>query len=291
MDLSYLNPELPLSALKAPFSADKALRIVLGHCLEPIILNAGRMAAGPYDDEHIHQLRVGLRRLRSALDLFDGWAALPEPLSIAPLNHLFRDLGRVRDQTVLRASLARLLAEAGAPPLILPSPRALPDPALRVRAPKVQWALLQLMAFVSQGASPLLAAPHGRTLDLWMARRLARWHRHIQREGKRFAELPESRRHALRKRVKTLRYGVEFVAALFQPHEVACYLKRLHALQDALGQYVDLSLTLKWLQEVLPEDPNAAFARGWLGTQSKRQGAACAKILTRFEKISPLRLS
>jgi len=291
MDLSYLNPELPLSALKAPFSADKALRIVLGHCLEPIILNAGRMAAGAYDDEHIHQLRVGLRRLRSALDLFEGWAALPESLSIAPLNRLFRDLGRVRDQTVLRASLARLLGEAGAPPLILPSPKALPDPALRVRTPKVQQALLQLMAFVSQGATPLLAAPHGCTLDLWMAQRLARWHRHIQREGRRFAELPESRRHALRKRVKTLRYGVEFVAALFPPREVTRYLKAVRQIQDSLGQYVDLSLALKWLQDDLPEAPESAFALDWLSARRETQRHTCAGILAKFEKIHPLRLS
>ena len=286
MDLSYLNPELSLRALKAPFAADKALRIVLGHCLEPILLNAGKMAAGTHDAEQIHQLRVGLRRLRAALDLFEGWAALPESLSMAPLHRLFRHLGRARDQSVLRATLARLLHEAGAPALLLPSPKTLPDPALGVRAPQVQQALLQLMAFVSQGA-PSPAPPRGRALDLWMAQRLARWHRHIQRAGRRFAELPQARRHALRKRVKTLRYGVELTAALFPPREVAYYLKALRHTQDSLGQYMDLSLVLAWLQEA----PEWAFARDGLCARRDAQGRSCARILTHFEKIHPLRLS
>jgi CHAD domain-containing protein len=290
MDLSFLNPELPLSALKAPHSADKALRIVLGHCLEPITVNAGKIASGTYGDEQIHQLRVGLRRLRSALHLFDGWAALPEPTTMAPLNRLFRDLGIVRDQTVWRASLRRLLREAGAPPLTLPAVKTLPDPARRVHTPEVQRALLRLMSFVSEGA-PSMQTPQGQALDAWMAKRLARWHRHIQREGSRFLHLPESRRHALRKRVKTLRYGVEFVAALFPSREVARYLKQLHQLQDGLGQYVDLSLTLKWLQDALHDAPAATFATGWLGARRERQGEVCAEILAKFKKITPLRLS
>ncbi len=290
MDLSFLNPALPLSALKAPLSADKALRIVLGHCLEPITINVGKIASGAYGDEQVHQLRVGLRRLRSALHLFDGWAALPESGAIAPLNRLFRDLGIVRDQAVMRASLRRLPREAGAPRLTLPAAKPLPDPVLRVRTPAVQHALLQLVSFVSEGA-PMAPIARGNSLDAWMAKRLARWHRHIQREGSRFEHLPESRRHALRKRVKTLRYGIEFVAALFPTREVARYLKQLHKLQDALGQYVDLSLTLKWLQDALPDAPAATFAMSWLGARRKRQGDACAEILAKFEKISPLRLS
>jgi CHAD domain-containing protein len=290
MDLSFLNPELSLSALKTPLSADKALRIVLSHCLEPITVNGGKIASGAYDDEHVHQLRVGLRRLRSALHLFDGWAALPEPGTMGPLNRLFRELGIVRDQTVLRTSLRRLLREAGAPQLTLPAPKTLPDPVLRMRSPAVQQALLQLMSFVSAGA-PTAPTPRGNALDSWLAKRLARWHRHIQREGSRFDHLPESRRHALRKRVKTLRYGVEFVATLFPTREGARYLKQLHKLQDALGQYVDLTLILKWLQDAVPEAPAAAFAMAWLGARRERQGESCAEILAKFEKIAPLRLS
>lgn len=289
MDLSYLNPELPLSALKAPLPADQALRIVLGHCLEPVVLNAGKIVAGPYGDEQVHQLRVGLRQLRSALRLFEGWAALPESHVMAPLNSLFRDLGTIRDETVWRALLRHLMREAGAPRLTLPAAKSLPDPALRVRSPEVQHALQQLISFVSEGA-PLAPAPRENTLDAWMARRLARWHRHIQREGSRFSDLPESRRHALRKRVKTLRYGVEFVAALFPPREVTRYLQQLHKLQDGLGRYVDLSLTLEWLQKALPDTPAAAFAADGLLAGRERQGASCAKILAKFEKTNPLRL-
>ncbi|NDU91127.1 MAG: CHAD domain-containing protein, partial [Ferrovum sp.] len=149
MDLSFLNPKLPLSALEGSLPADKALRIVLGHCLKPIIVNASKIASGTYGDAQVHQLRVGLRRLRSALHLFEGWAALPEPTAMTPLKRLFRDLGAVRDQTVLRIALQRLLHEDGAPPLHFPAAKVLPDLFLRVRTPEVQQALLQLISFVS----------------------------------------------------------------------------------------------------------------------------------------------
>ena len=291
MDLSFLNPELPLDALKSPLSADKALRIVVGHCLESIVLNAGKLASDDFGDEPVHQLRVGLRRLRSALHLFEGWAALPEPAVMGPLNRLFRHLGVVRDQTVLRALLRSLLREAGPPQLSLPAPKATPNPALRVRSPEVQSALLQLISFVSEGA-PLAHPPHhGNALDVWMDKRLARWHRHIQREGGHFAHLSESRRHVLRKRVKTLRYGVEFVGALFPPREVSRYLKQLHKLQDGLGRYVDLSLTLNWLQQALPAAPATTLATTWLDIRRERQGEVCAEMLARFKKMAPLRLS
>ncbi len=290
MDLSFLNPKLPLDALKPPLSADKALRIVVGHCLESIVLNAGKLASGDFGDEQVHQLRVGLRRLRSALHLFEGWAALPEPAVMVPLNRLFRHLGVIRDQTVLRALLRSLLREAGAPRLTLPAPKATPDPALRVRSPEVQGALLHLISFVSKGA-PLAHPPQGNALDVWMDKRLARWHRHIQREGSRFAHLSESRRHALRKRVKTLRYGVEFVSVLFPPREVSRYLKQLHKLQDGLGRYVDLSLTLNWLEQALPAAPATTLATTWLDIRREQQGEVCAEMLARFKKKAPLRLS
>lgn len=290
MDLSFLNPELPLTALEPPFSADKALRIVVGHCLEQIVPNAARIASGSYNEEHVHQLRVGLRRLRSALHLFEGWAALPDAVSLAPLRRLFRELGLVRDQTVLGGVLRHFLRETGAPRLVLPMTQALPDPARRVRAQDVNGAVLQLIAFVSAGAPPT-PSPPADALDAWMARRLARWHQHIQREGARFVHLPESRRHALRKRVKTLRYAVEFVAPLFPPRQVARYLKQVRQIQDALGRYVDLSLLLAWIERALPGAPRAALAVAGLTARREAQSQVCAEALAKFKKISPLRFS
>ena len=45
---------------------------VLQSCLNQILPNASELAAASGDSEHIHQLRVGIRRLRTALRELDG---------------------------------------------------------------------------------------------------------------------------------------------------------------------------------------------------------------------------
>lgn len=57
------------------------------------------------DSEHLHQMRVGTRRLRTALQVFDGVAKLPKAASANRLRDLARTLGAVRDLDVQMASL------------------------------------------------------------------------------------------------------------------------------------------------------------------------------------------
>ena len=74
--------------LTADMDAPKALGVIAAECLEQVIHNAAMLAevdtAGVYQaghSEHVHQLRVGVRRLRSAWRLFDGWTApIPDAL-------------------------------------------------------------------------------------------------------------------------------------------------------------------------------------------------------------------
>src|SRR5207237_265256 len=48
-------------------SSGEVVRSVLASCLAQVIGNASELAAGSEDEEHVHQLRVGIRRLRTAL--------------------------------------------------------------------------------------------------------------------------------------------------------------------------------------------------------------------------------
>lgn len=55
------------------------------------------------DPEEIHQMRVGLRRLRTAVKVFETAIALPPEISDAKIGKLARSLGKVRDLDVLQA--------------------------------------------------------------------------------------------------------------------------------------------------------------------------------------------
>ncbi|NJO42614.1 MAG: CHAD domain-containing protein [Cyanobacteria bacterium CRU_2_1] len=57
------------------------------------------------DPEHLHQMRVGTRRLRTALQIFDVAIELPEVASAKKIRDLARVLGLVRDLDVQTASL------------------------------------------------------------------------------------------------------------------------------------------------------------------------------------------
>jgi inorganic triphosphatase YgiF len=106
------------------------LAVITTECLEQIVRNtsvlcevdtAGICQAG--SPEHIHQLRVGIRRLRSAWSFFDGLTALPSLEHREQIKQYFALLGGTRDQDVLQESVLPVLAVAGLPPLVLsPSP-------------------------------------------------------------------------------------------------------------------------------------------------------------------------
>jgi len=278
-------------------SADVALQAVIANCLQQILPNASEIAGGKWNDEHVHQLRVGLRRLRSALRFFDGWTARIEPSWDERLAALFRQLGVVRDRDALAAWLLPALREAGAPLFELPPAPEAPTPTELLRANAATLLLLDLLAGQLDAAEPpalqpattsaadVLPAPAQQLADA-VADRLQRWHRRVVRAARRYEELDDVARHTLRKRVKRLRYAVEFVAALFKGKAVARYLALLAPVQDSLGRYNDLCVGLATYRGAVGDDPRAWFAIGWLTARRDAllaEGAAALKDFARCE--------
>lgn len=260
---------------------------VLAACAEQVCVNASQVASGRYGDEHVHQLRVGLRRLRTALRLFDG--ARPGDALAEGSAQLFRQLGAARDQAAiggpLRAELQRAMTGVGlelqapALPVVVGAAEAT-DPAECVRATAAQRFLLDLIA----AAQPAAAAPGAADLRRMLAQRLQRWHRQVAADVPRFDALDDAARHRLRKRVKRLRYAVEFAAPLFEGKRVRRYLKPLRTLQDRLGAFNDVAVGLQGFRGAAADDAAAAFALGWLAAQRERLLAASAPALRGFAK-------
>ena len=112
--------------LHPKIQAHPALAAVSAECLDQIIRNAAILAevdtAGIYQAggaEHVHQLRVGIRRLRSAWSFFNGIAELPSEDLRTEIKLHFAKLGGTRDDDVLKETLLPVLSAAGQPPLIL----------------------------------------------------------------------------------------------------------------------------------------------------------------------------
>ena len=122
---------------------------VLDECLSQITRNAiGLLEGDPaLRVEHVHQLRVGIRRLRSALRSFRGWVPAPPDGLEAGLRALFEKLGESRDSDVMDSGVVAELAQAGAPAFAFPAGGAVTDPVVACRANEAQRVFLAWIAW------------------------------------------------------------------------------------------------------------------------------------------------
>ena len=259
---------------------------VVSACLDQVLANAGDVAGGCTAEDHIHQLRVGLRRLRTALREFDtlagGWGGDWE----AALATVFRDLGRHRDRDYLMPAMQGQIEAAGGPPLDWRDALAdLPDARASVRSPVFQQALLGLIGFVHAApADDTPAQKKASPLKKAVRKRLARLHQQVLAEGRQFPAIAESRQHRLRKRLKRLRYLAEFSQPLFATRQVDAFLSALKPLQDALGTYHDEVAALQFWQQLSDHDPRALFGTGWLSARREAHALACQQACKIFAR-------
>lgn len=273
--------------LQAGMTTAAARRAVLQSCAQQVLPNASQVASGLFGDEHLHQLRVGLRRLRTALALFDTpEASLPLAAASAAL---FRALGAARDRAAIGAPLREQLEQAIAATGVALVAPSLPvgeaaDPTASVRAAPAQALLLDLLAATLAPDAPADAGADASPPKPQLTARLARWHRQVSKAAGDFAALDDAARHRLRKRVKRLRYAVEFAQGLYGSRKVARYLRALSALQERLGALNDVGVALAAFRGAAADDAATVFALGWLAARRDALVADCLPAMQRFAR-------
>ena len=281
--------------LDSKMNAASAWQAVLRNCADQILANASQIASGEHTAEHVHQLRVGLRRLRSAIALFDSddEGAGGEPALGDAAATLFRRLGAARDRVVIEsefgAELGAAMRAAGVPAALSPpgvpiAPDTEATPTELLREPASQTLLLDLLAAMHPAVPPADGGA-GVALRHRLAARLNHWQRQVVADAKHHADLDDAQRHRLRKRAKRLRYATEFCAALFERRAVRRYLKALRALQQQLGAVCDVLMALQAFAPRATADPNAMFALGWLAARREALIAEAGPELKKFAKV------
>jgi triphosphatase len=259
---------------------------VVGACLEQVLQFASEVAAGSSEAEDIHQLRVGIRRLRTALRELGGLAEAIDPAWEAPLIAVFRALGRHRDQHHLARGVEPLIEAAGGPAIDAAAlAQDIPDPAAAVRTPAFQDSLLALLAFVHRDAGQ--AGPGHAETARRVRKGLARLHAQVIEDGGHFASLDEGRQHRVRKRAKRLRYLAEFTAPLFHSRRSQAFADSLRPVQDALGLYNDELMALQAYRALAAAEPRAWFAVGWLSARREPNALACQRAVRDFARVRP----
>lgn len=251
-------------ALDPDLTAEDALSRIIQACLDQLIANEP-CVTDTKDPEGIHQMRVALRRMRSALRLFRKLLP-PNQYDeiVAELRWLTAALGPARDWDVFSTEIVGPVLDhmPGHEGLDILRHRA---NVRRGRARKTAQEavvssrftelILRLSAWMADQAwrdqplseeSARLFAP---ARD-FAAEALRKRFKSVRKLGKRIETLPVPERHQLRIEVKKLRYAIEFFGGLFDAQTVKKFSKRLASLQDDLGYLNDVAVAAHLAGEV-----------------------------------------
>lgn len=277
----------------------EAFAAVVDECFGQALRNlAGLLHPAVADAvEPVHQLRVGLRRLRTALRLFDGLVAPalapPAPL-VEQLRASFDAFGRCRDQHVREGVVAQALAAAGAPPVRMDGPADVRSASQLAADPAVQAMLLDGIAWRASfarhppsGQDAAAATADAPPLPAWSAaawRRLRRWHRRILADAACWPQLDEPAVHRLRRRIKRLRYAAEFLSPVLRRRPLRRLLRALEPVQQQLGELNDLLVAREAYAAALATQPAAGWALGFIAARLEAQRSAAGAALAVLAK-------
>jgi triphosphatase len=236
--------------------APAAARLAVENCLAHWQANeAGYLAqpaAGRYESEYLHQLRVGIRRLRVACDPFArlaGWQTETLAQTKSPLRKLGQQLGAARDWDVFIEetwpSLRDALEDAAARTALQEEIDLQQDLAHRqahaaLESRETQRALLLLNRCLA-GSKPAATAANDaadQSFDI-LNSQLDDYRRSWEQGLAELKQLKPQRLHALRIIAKKLRYLTEFTASRYDAEAVEKWLKWLKKAQEVLGSRND----------------------------------------------------
>lgn len=259
----------PVKARRVELSPDAtledALDAILRSCLDQIAAN-GTPAMEGADPEGVHQLRVGMRRLRSALSLFAHVLPASRFGEISDeLRWAASELGAARD--------ADVFLEETLEPLVR---RFLDDPALKRLAQEAR----ELRADAYAGVRRLLDSKRYVALLLTLGSHIAsrawrdqplsaeaaslfspaplearplldRRHKKAIRCGRHISQRTEAEKHRLRIQLKKLRYASEFLRGAYPSNDAGRYIRAVAELQDVLGHLNDVVVADRLLLAIL----------------------------------------
>jgi triphosphatase len=248
----------------APVALDREMSSTVGFqaitraCLRQFRLNEP-LAIGERSAESVHQARVAIRRLRSALSLFKEILDDGELDTIkTQLRDLSQQLGRARNLDVSMQRVAHVEAEhellepgfgALAAELARERTEAYDRMAATLGGKPFARDMLDLLAWIEIGAWLRPADPERRKrlaaplVDMMTAILDRRWRR-MKKWGRHFGTLAPEARHEIRIEAKKLRYASEFFTGLVSGktdrRRHRRILKALERLQAHLGSLNDI---------------------------------------------------
>jgi triphosphatase len=279
-------------ALAPDMSLAQGIQAVVGHGLGHLM---GNLAA--IDDiEGLHQARVAIRRLRSALVLFDSHLAphVTGRFEVA-LRRFGRVLGEARDWDVfVWEAIPHAESDGVARPwLDMLGDRAGPFRAHARVAATTLTVSAEFTAFILALAGWIEnIGEAGRLREILLSdaapAMLEQLQHKVMKRGRQIAKLDAEELHDLRKTLKKLRYGSDYLASLFEKKAVKRYRKGCDALQEVLGTVNDAATAERLLVRLGSDDdlhltPAIGLFAEW---NARRRAAALARLPVVWEAFA-----
>lgn len=292
-------------------SVDGAIASVFRGCYTHWLDNEAAALDGT-DPEGVHQMRVALRRLRSATAIFADVIPDDQRTWLRGESKWLADaLGAARNWDVHIADMIDPLVKARADDdglallrrqcegARLDGYRDLREVLASRRYTEFvlrfgEW--LESAAWRS-GGDPERIALLAQPLRLLADGLLTRQHRKVLKRGRGLKHAAPEDRHELRLAVKKFRYSVEFFASVYGSRKTRAYHSRLTALQDTLGDLNDVTETETRMNSldasVVPPQDRDAFIRatgiviGWSAEKARNAEPVLVGQWKAFRKQKP----
>lgn len=291
----------PLRAIKAELVRLRG-RMTLEDAFQSIGLNCVRQieanVPGVLEQhvESLHQMRVGLRRLRALLAMFEDLA--PPPVALhADIEWLSGELGPARDWDVLADSTLERVQGFDSTALRQAAHERASGHHAHILNVLREPRYLDLMTQLNEWLGERRWRPEGSLAkDSPLAERAAKaalplLRKAEKRLAKRIDGLDEGDapgRHRVRIAAKKARYAAEFFRDLLPTRRVKRYVGHLEKLQDRLGLLNDLAVADHLLEELKGGSSQvakqAAYARGYAAATSAAGAQGLAKALADVAK-------
>jgi CHAD domain-containing protein len=291
----------PTPRLNAMMACDTAFRVVARRYLRDLIANQEAACSG--DPAALHQMRIAITRLRTAITFFSPMVADVKRTGIRnDLKWLNSHLGAVRD---LDVAIERLKALDKVKPRAVPyyrswiakradSQRLL---ARALRSARYRRLVKNTSDWIGSGpwstargkqATKQRAAP----IAAFSAGKLARWQQKLLKKSHKLQKMDTEKRHQLRLLNKKLSYSIEAFEDLFSDKRFSrqkAGLKHLRKAQRSLGQLND-DANGHALAAALQREGVSAPLQFLSPNREKRLLRTAAAAYRKLEALEPFRI-
>ena len=282
-------------SLKKAKNLQEIITCLIHSCLQQVLANqsALNIELDQYS-EYLHQLRIGLRRLKVLFKYLARHDIHLGDEKVEVFKRAFDQLGSYRDSDYVAGTLNPILLSLGGPEIKLASIKELPNPSFITKNSEFQLLLVDLMS-IGYLSSPISTEPEDRRGDKEEVRLVRKTINKLLDGGfsfiadraSRFSELQDEQIHSVRKKMKFIRYSLDFFSDYCNKSNYTKFYKSIADALEYFGLFNDICVAISRIEVLTQDDPNLLFALGWLKAERQRVRSLCGKGLKKLVRMDP----